>query len=75
MSSRRADLPLGGDATRRFVPLIVGAMVYLAALALAGTFALDSIILQWSDSLRGALTVQLPGVAQKPERGRGQGAD
>ena len=67
MSSRRADLPLGGDATRRFVPLIVGAMVYLAALALAGTLVLDSIIFQWSDSLRGALTIQLPGVAQEPE--------
>ena len=67
MSSRRADLPLGGDATGRFVPLIVGAMVYLAALALAGTFALDSTVTQWSKSLRGALTVQLPGVAQEPE--------
>ena len=67
MSSRRADLPLGGDATRRFIPLIVGAMVYLAALALAGTFALDSTVRQWNDSLRGALTVQLPGVAQEPE--------
>ena len=67
MSSRRADLPLGGDATRRFVPLIVGAMVYLAALALAGTFALDSTVRQWSDSLHGVLTVQLPGVAQEPE--------
>ena len=61
------DLPLGGDATRRFIPLIVGAMVYLAALALAGTFALDGTVRQWSDSLRGALTVQLPGVAQDPE--------
>lgn len=67
MSSRRADLPLGGDATRRFIPLIVGAMVYLAALAIAGTFALDGTVRQWSDSLRGALTVQLPGVAQDPE--------
>ena len=67
MSSRRADLPLGGDATRRFIPLIVGTMVYLAALAIAGTFALDSTVRQWSDSLRGALTVQLPGVAQEPE--------
>ena len=67
MSPRRTDLPLGGDATGRFIPLIVGAMVYLAALALAGTFALDGTVRQWSDSLRGALTVQLPGVAQNPE--------
>lgn len=67
MTPRRAELPLGGDATRRFIPLIVGAMVYLAALALAGTFALDGTVQQWSDSLRGALTVQLPGVAQDPE--------
>ena len=67
MIPRRTDLPLGGDATRRFIPLIVGAMVYLAALALAGTFALDRTVQQWSDGLRGALTVQLPGVAQAPD--------
>jgi cell division transport system permease protein len=67
MTGRRIELPLGGDANRRFIPLIVGAMVYLAALALAGTFALDGTIRQWSDNLRGALTVQLPGVAQEPE--------
>jgi cell division transport system permease protein len=67
MTGRRIELPLGGDANRRFIPLIVGAMVYLAALALAGTSALDGTIRQWSDNLRGALTVQLPGVAQEPE--------
>lgn len=67
MTRRRVELSLGGDANRRFIPLIVGAMVYLAALALAGTFALDGTIRQWSDNLRGALTVQLPGVAQDPE--------
>ncbi|MEQ8246373.1 MAG: FtsX-like permease family protein [Alphaproteobacteria bacterium] len=72
MIPRRGDLPLGGDANRRFIPLIVGAMVYLAALALAGTFALDRTVQQWSDGLRGALTVQLPGVAQDPEGAEAQ---
>ncbi len=67
MSARVKDLPLANDATRRTIPLIVGAMVYLAALALAGTFALDSTVRQWSAGLRGALTVQLPGVAGEPE--------
>jgi cell division transport system permease protein len=67
MSRRAADLPLASDSTRRTIPMIVGAMVYLAALALAGTFALDGTVRQWSDSLRGALTVQLPGVAGAPD--------
>jgi len=64
---RRTELPLGGEATRRVIPLIVGAMVYLAALALAGTFAIERTVQDWSEGLRGALTVQLPGVAQAPE--------
>lgn len=67
MSARGAELPLANDATRRTIPLIVGAMVYLAALALVGTLALDGAIRQWSDGLRGALTVQLPGVGAAPE--------
>lgn len=67
MTARAAELPLANDATRRTIPLIVGAMVYLAALALVGTLALDGAIRQWSDGLRGALTVQLPGVGSAPE--------
>jgi len=67
MSARVKDLPLANDATRRTIPLIVGAMVYLAALALAGTFALDGTVQQWNAGLRGALTVQLPGVANDPD--------
>ena len=35
----RSDLPLGQEGSARFLPWIVGAMVYLAALALAGALA------------------------------------
>jgi hypothetical protein len=34
MGLLRSDLPLGGDGSARFLPWIIGCMVYLAALAL-----------------------------------------
>lgn len=53
-------MPFHSDASRRFVPLIVAAMVYLAALALTGAMAIGGTIERWSAGLQGTLTVQLP---------------
>ncbi len=44
MARRRPVLPLAADAANRFLPWIVGLMVYLAALALTGAFVLDTTI-------------------------------
>ncbi|MFZ5792571.1 MAG: cell division protein FtsX [Pseudomonadota bacterium] len=56
----RNDLPLGKDGSARFLPWIVGAMVYLAALALAGALAAGELVSGWRAELTGALTVELP---------------
>jgi cell division transport system permease protein len=55
----RSDLPLSRDASGRFVPWIVGFMVYLAALAVAGALTLDSIAARWQAGITGTLTVQV----------------
>ncbi len=59
----RLDLPTDGDGAGRFLPLIIGVMVYLAALALAGMMALQGAIARWDGALAGTLTVQLPAAA------------
>lgn len=56
----RSDLPLGKDGSSRFLPWIVGAMVYLAALTLAGVLAAGELVSGWRAELTGALTVELP---------------
>jgi cell division transport system permease protein len=64
----RADLPLGADAAARFLPWIVGAMVYLAALALASAFAVNLAIGDWRADITGELTIEVPtGEASGPE--------
>ena len=55
----RSDLPLASDASGRFVPWIVGFMVYLAALALAGALTLESVAQRWRAGITGTLTVQI----------------
>ncbi len=60
---RRIDLPTDGDGSGRFLPWIIGLMVYLAALALAGMMALHGAIERWDSALAGTLTVQLPAAA------------
>lgn len=56
----RNDLPLGADAAARFLPWIVGTMVYLAALALASAFAVNLAIGSWRADITGELTVEVP---------------
>jgi cell division transport system permease protein len=60
MLRRRLDIPLNRDSSVRFLPWIIGLMVYLAGLALAGTLVLNGALARWNESLSGTLTVQLP---------------
>lgn len=55
----RTDLPLDRDASGRFLPWIIGFMVYLAALAVASSMALDRLIASWHVGLAGTMTVQI----------------
>jgi cell division transport system permease protein len=56
----RSDVPLAGDASARFLPWIIGCMVYLAALALAATMAADRLAERWSTDLVGTFSIQIP---------------
>jgi cell division transport system permease protein len=55
-----ATLPLAGDGSARFLPWVIGLMVFLAALATGAGFAIDAALIRWDEGLRGTLTVQLP---------------
>jgi cell division transport system permease protein len=58
--ARALTLPLDDDGSARFLPWLIGLMVFLAALATGSGFAIDAALLRWDDGLRGTLTVQLP---------------
>lgn len=60
MRSRRGDLPLDRDASGRLIPLLVGVMVYLAALAVVSGMAMHRAVGQWEAGLTGRVTVQIP---------------
>jgi cell division transport system permease protein len=53
-------LPLDHDGSARFLPWLIGLMVFLAALATGAGFAIDVTLIRWDDGMRGTLTVQLP---------------
>lgn len=59
----RQAVPLDRDASGRYLPLLVAIMVYLAALALTGAFAMNKLAERWDNGLSGALTVQVPAEA------------
>lgn len=55
----RSDLPLDREGAWRYLPWILAMMVYLAALALAGTTAVDDAVAGWKRGLVGQFTVQV----------------
>ncbi|MGB0695334.1 MAG: cell division protein FtsX [Rhodospirillaceae bacterium] len=60
----RSDLPSGEDPTARLLPWMVAVMVFIAAQALCGAFAVSDVVDQWTRDAVGTLTVQIepPGV-------------
>ena len=60
---RRSEVPFWREKSERFIPLIIALMVFLAALALATTMALDGAARQWQQGAAGTLTVQIPAPA------------
>jgi len=59
MTRRVIALPLARDPSSRFIPWIVGFMVYLAALVLAVAMAVANAGSAWREGLDGTLTVQV----------------
>jgi cell division transport system permease protein len=62
-----SDLPLKKDQSARFLPLLVGFMVFLAALALASALAMHTVVASWQSAFTGKLTVQLPAAEKGQE--------
>jgi len=58
----RSDLPLDRNTAGLFLPAIIGFMVFLAALALAASMAVDNLLAHWQGTIAAAFTVQLPPV-------------
>lgn len=61
------DIPLDRDPAARTLPWIIAVMAFLATLALAGAILLNGVIVRWSNSLTGTLTIQLPAAASAEE--------
>ncbi len=57
--SRHEELPLQGDSTSLFLQIMVGIAVFLFSITLAGVLAINSMLLNWNDSILGSLTVQI----------------
>ena len=60
MLERGAELAFEHDPANRYLPWIIALMVYLAALAVAGAFALGATAAQWRGAQSDRLTIQLP---------------
>ncbi len=60
LSAPRLDLPLGRDASGRFLPWLIALMVYLSGLGGIGLMLLGDTLAEWNRSLTATLTVQVP---------------
>lgn len=58
----RTDLPLDRDSTARFLPWIIGFMVYLAMIAATVGLLVERTASRWQRDLSSQLTVELPAV-------------
>ena len=61
--TRRTDIPLAKDPSTRLVPWVIGFMVFLAILAVAGGVTLAGMASGWQQGLTGSMTVQVPPMA------------
>jgi cell division transport system permease protein len=69
--ARRVDhLGLRSAMAERLTPILIGAMSFLAALAIAGALAASSLAGQWTENTGAALTVQVPEPADKAQAGK-----
>ena len=64
---RPTDIPLDRDPAARTLPWIIAVMAFLATIALAGALLLNNVIVRWSNSLSGTLTIQVPAAAGSEE--------
>jgi len=68
MLREHSDLPLAQDVSTRHLPWMIGFMVYIASLSLAGALALQQIAETWTQGLAGTITVQLGVIPDETEK-------
>ncbi|WP_288901779.1 hypothetical protein [uncultured Sneathiella sp.] len=56
---RSAELQLEKDVSTRYLPVVIAAMIFLAALSIGGLFSLSNAISDWSKTLTDNLTVEI----------------
>ena len=69
--ARFDDLGLRRALGDRMLPLLVAAMAFLAALALAGSAGTAAFVRHWQEGAESALTVQVPTPEEAPAAGSG----
>ncbi len=57
--ARPTELQLEKDASSKYLPVVIAAMVFLASLSLIGLFSINSAISSWSGAISGNLTVEI----------------
>lgn len=67
MLGAHVDLPLSKDPAVRILPWIVGLMVYLATMTLAGALLVSGLASDWSAGLTGTVTIHIVGVDENDE--------
>lgn len=56
---KSAELQLEKDVSTRYLPVVISAMIFLAALSIGGLFSLSNAISDWSETLTDNLTVEI----------------
>ncbi|MCC3304128.1 cell division protein FtsX [Sneathiella sp. HT1-7] len=56
---KSAELQLEKDVSTRYLPVVISAMIFLAALSIGGLFSLSNAISDWSETLTENLTVEI----------------
>lgn len=57
--SRKQELPLKDDSSTLFLKVMISIAVFLFAVTLAGVLSINSMLLNWNQSILGSLTVQI----------------
>lgn len=59
VKANRDEISLKGDSSGIFLEVMISIAVFLFAITLAGVLAINSMLSNWSESILGALTVQI----------------
>lgn len=58
--SAHTDLPLNADPASRFLPWIIGLLIYLASLSIVVGLSVDTLTTQWTQGLKDMIIVEMP---------------